>query len=213
MELVEQWRRIREQLPPDWDDAKLTLMIPRSDRRSRAAAVLGPAGPGWSGDGLRFSVRRGGGGIGAEHAARLLARLDEEGIRGGLTLRETAGRPEAAPAAYERLADAWAREVASLPPDWSDLFCEAELGSSDHLDRGALLLAPVNPARVPGRNAFRFRVARTFGYGASPQMTGRCFERVDEEGITGSLSILRVLSDTHNVDTQGPVWRVGGKAV
>ena len=85
--------------------------------------------------------------------------------------------------------------------------------SSDHLERAALLLAPVNPARVPGRSAFRFRVAHTFGYGASPQMTARCFERLDEEGIPGRLTILRALSDTHNVDTQGPVWRVGGKAV
>ena len=112
-----------------------------------------------------------------------------------------------------RLADAWAEAVAALPPDWSDLYCELELASSDHLQRAALLLAPVNPARVPDRSAFRFRVAHTFGYGASPQMTLRCFERLDQEGIPGRLTILHILSDTHNVDTQGPVWRVGGKAV
>lgn len=213
MELVEQWRRIREQLPPDWDDARLTLAIPRADRRSRAAAVLGPASPGRSGDGLALSVRRAGGGIGPEHAARLFEKLDEERIRGALTLREAAARAPVEQIARERLAEAWTRELASLPPDWSDLFCEAEVDSSDHIDRAALLLAPVNPARVPGRNAFRFRVAHSFGYGASPEMTGRCFERLDEEGITGGLTVLRVLSDTHNVDTQGPVWRVGGKAV
>ena len=56
-------------------------------------------------------------------------------------------------------------------------------------------------------------MAQTFGYGASPQMTARCLERLDEEGIAGLLTILHTLSDTHNVDTQGPVWRVGGKAV
>ena len=66
---------------------------------------------------------------------------------------------------------------------------------------------------MPGRSAFRFRVAQSFGYGASPQMTARCLERVDAEGITGRLTILRALSDTHNVATQGPVWRVEGKAV
>lgn len=213
MELVEQWRRIREQLPPDWDDAKLTLTIPRTDRRSRAAAVLGPASPGRSGDGLIFSVRRAGGGIGPEHAARLFEKLDEERIRGALALREAEARPEPAPAARESLAAAWARELAALPPDWSDLFVEAEVGSSDHIDRAALLLAPVNPARVPGRNAFRFRVARSWGYGASPEMAGRCLQRLDEERITGSTSVLRALSDTDNVHTQGPVWRVGGKAV
>ncbi|HWL32056.1 MAG TPA: hypothetical protein VNP89_00505, partial [Gaiellaceae bacterium] len=75
------------------------------------------------------------------------------------------------------------------------------------------LLAPVNPTRVPGRSAFRFRVARRFGYGASPQMTRRCLERLDAEGIPARLTLLHVLSDTHNVATQGPVWRVAGKAV
>ena len=44
-------------------------------------------------------------------------------------------------------------------------------------------------------------------------MARRCFERLDEEGIRGTLRILRVLSDTKPVDTQGPVWYVGGKAV
>ena len=55
------------------------------------------------------------------------------------------------------LAGAWAAAVAELPPDWSDLYCELELDSSDYLDRAALQLAPINPARVPGRSAFRFR--------------------------------------------------------
>jgi len=44
-------------------------------------------------------------------------------------------------------------------------------------------------------------------------MTARCLERVDAEGVPGVLTILRSLSDTHNVATQGPVWRVDGKAV
>ncbi len=100
-----------------------------------------------------------------------------------------------------------------MPPDWSDLYCELELTSSDYLQRGALLLAPINPARIAGKSMFRFRVAHRFGYGASEPMTRRCLARVDGEGITGRVSILRVLSDTHNVDTQGPVWYVEGKAV
>jgi hypothetical protein len=44
-------------------------------------------------------------------------------------------------------------------------------------------------------------------------MARRCFERLDNEGIVGSASVLRVLSDTDNVDTQGPVWLVGGKTL
>ena len=71
----------------------------------------------------------------------------------------------------------------------------------------------MNPAKVPGRSAFRFRVAHSFGYGASAEMTERCLERLDDEEIPARLTILHVLSDTHNVATQGPVWRVGGKAV
>jgi hypothetical protein len=74
-------------------------------------------------------------------------------------------------------------------------------------------LAPVNPTRVEGRLAFRFRVARQFGYGASAGMARRCLERLEAEGIRGELRILNALSDTKPVYTQGPVWYVGGRAV
>ena len=105
--------------------------------------------------------------------------------------------------------------MAALPPDWSDLYCELELISSDHLQRGALLTGAAQPgARSRSGSAFRFRVAHSFGYGASPADGARVAStRLDEAGIPGRLAVLRVLSDTHNVDTQGPVWRVGGKAV
>jgi hypothetical protein len=213
MGLVEQWRQIRAELPVDWADARVALTVPNPSQRSRAAALLGPAGPGIAGDALRVTVSRTGGGVGPDQLAKLLRKIDKAWIRGRLRLLETGERALRVDAPRLRLADAWAQAVAALPPDWSDLYCKLELTSSDHLQRAALLLAPVNPARVPGRTAFRFRVAHTFGYGASPQMTARCFERLDQEGIPGQLTILHILSDTHNVDTQGPVWRVGGKAV
>jgi hypothetical protein len=44
-------------------------------------------------------------------------------------------------------------------------------------------------------------------------MVRRCLARLDERGITGSVEVLRALSDTRPVYTQGPVWYVGGKAV
>ena len=44
-------------------------------------------------------------------------------------------------------------------------------------------------------------------------MTHRCLERLDDEGIRGELRILRVLSDTDPVATQGPVWYVEGRSV
>ena len=213
MGLVEQWRQIRADLPAEWADARLAIAVPNPSQRSRAAALLGPAGPGIAGDELRVTVSRTGGGVGPDQLAKLLGKIDEARIRGTLRLLETGERAPRVDAPRLGLADAWAQAVAALPPDWSDLYCELELTSSDHLQRAALLLAPVNPARVPARSAFRFRVAHTFGYGASPQMTARCLERVDGDGITGRLTVLRVLSDTHNVATQGPVWRVEGKAV
>jgi hypothetical protein len=215
MRLVDQWRRTVAALPERWGEARLALHPRDPARRQRAAALLGPASPGQMDEELTFSVRRAGGGFGVEAAGKLLAKLDEEGIRATLRLVEAveAATPEQAAPREQPLREAWARAVATLPLDWSDLYCELELFSSDHLDRAALLTAPLNPARDPGRRAFRFRVAHSFGYGASPEMTARCLARVDEAGIPGRVRILRALSDTHNVDTQGPVWRVAGKSV
>ncbi len=213
MGLVEQWRRLGSELPAGWSEARLALTLPHPEQRERAAFLLSPASPNWVGDTLQFAVKRAGGGIGPDQCARLLGKLDEERISGTLTLVGSVEREVEVDTPNVELAAAWTAAVAELPPDWSDLYCELELDSSDYLDRAALLVAPLNPARAKGRSAFRFRVAQRFGYGASPQMTARCLERVDSEGITGRLTVLRVLSDTHNVATQGPVWRVEGKAV
>jgi hypothetical protein len=200
-------------LPEDWADAHLALEVPNALQRSQAAALLGPANPGRTGSKLRFSAQRRGGGTGAEAIRRLLQRLDTARIRGNLRLVDLTRIPEEAEVDHEGLARAWEEARTKLPPDWSDLLGEIDLTSSDYLQRAALLLAPLNPTKVPGRNAFRFRAARRFGYGASAEMTRRCLERLDEEGIVGHVSILRVLSDTHNVATQGPVWYLEGKAV
>lgn len=213
MGFVEQWRQIRSELEADWGAATLNVSVPRAEQRSRAAALLGPASPGRLGDDLRLAVHRAGGGIGPDQADKLFGKLDRERIRGSVTLVTVDERDEPVAATREPVATLWDRALAGVPADWSDLLCELQLASSDHLARGALLAAPINPTRVPGRSAFRFRVARRFGYGASPQMTRRCLERLDTDGIAGTLTVLHVLSDTHNVATQGPVWRVSGKAV
>ena len=212
--LVEQWREIVNGLPEDWADARFRLTIEDEQAASRAAALLAPLTPGRRGNVLRFYTTRRGEGRTPALVERLLARFDEGRIRGEL---ELVGAGEAEPAALvtqgSTLAGTWDVSVAGLPPDWSDLYAEVELVSSDWLDRAALLMAPVNPARYGGAPGFRFRVARLFGYGASPEMTRRCLERVDEEQIRGELRILRVLSDTDPVLTQGPVWYVDGKSV
>ena len=213
MGLAEHWRSIRADLPHDWDEVKLDVSISQPDRRARAAALLGPASPGRVGDNLRVSVFRAGGGIGPDQAEKLFRKLDEERIRGTISLIAVGGRVERQEQPRAAAADTWDLAAAGLPPDWSDLLAEVDLASSDHISRAALLLAPLNPSRVPGRSTLRFRIARTFGYGASPQMTRRCLERLDAEGIPGKVTVLHVLSDTHNVATQGPVWRLAGKAV
>ena len=213
MSFVSQWQEIEGRLPGNWNDARLEITIRDEDDCARAAALLGPANPGRSGKLIRFFASRRGVGVGPEAVRRLLGRLDREGIEGTL---ELVGADEAEPApeiARPTLAAEWDAALETLPDDWSDIYAEIELTSTDHLERAALLLSPLNPARHGGKPALRFRVARRFGYGASAAMTRRSLERLDEAGIPGELHVLRVLSDSKPVGTQGPVWYVGGKAV
>ena len=213
MALLEQWREIQAQLPDRWATARLSLVIEDEADCDRAAFLLGPVNPGRRGKQIRFRAGRGGLGPSPNLVGRLLARLDAERIDGSVELLGVDELPEAAPIIRPSLAAAWDQEVARLPPDWSDLYCEVRLTSTDYLERAALLMAPLNPARYGGETGFRFRVARSFGYGASAEMTRRCLERLDEEGIRGSFRVIRVLADTYPNATQGPVWYVGGRSV
>ena len=214
MRLVDQWTTVETGLDPRWHDARLDLVIDDEAQRQRTLALLGPASPGRVGTTIRFTTTRSGIGVGPEAARRLLRRLDEEGISGTLTLVSSDEAPAAPALARRTLAEEWAAALAMLPSDWSDLLCELELTSTDHIEKGALLLAPINPVQAgTGRPGFRFRCAQSFGYGASPGMVQRCFARLDEAGIPGEVRILRALSDAHPVGTQGVVWYIGGKAV
>ena len=213
MSLKDQWQEIAKALPENWADARLRVTIEDERAADRTAAVLAPLTPGRRGNTLHFYTAPAGAGPAPGLVERLLARLDEEQISGKLELvgaGETAPKPVTPRAT---LAGTWDESIAALPADWSDLYAEVELVSTDWLDRAALLMAPVNPARYGGAPGFRFRVARRFGYGAAPEMTRRCLERVDQEDIRGELRILRVLSDTDPVATQGPVWYLEGRSV
>jgi hypothetical protein len=213
MRLVDQWLAIEESLPEDWADARLEFIPEDPSQLDRAAALLAPLLPGRGRSRIRFFAARRGSGPSPELVRRTLRRLDREGIRGKVEL-VASGKPTIEPpTARENVAESWDKELAALPPDWSDVYAEVELRSSDQMERAALLLAPLNPTRFGDRPAFRFRVASRFGYGASPGMVRRCLERLDEEGIRGRVRVLRVLSDTRPVATQGPVWYVGGRAV
>ncbi len=213
MSFVSEWQEIERTLPANWADARLLITIPHEGDCDRAAALMGPAAPGRSGKLIRFYCARRGAGVGPEAVRRLLRRLDDEGISGTLELTGT-DEAEAAPEiARPTLAAEWDAALQTLPADWSDLYAEVELTSSDHVERAALLLSPLNPARFGGKPALRFRVAHRFGYGASGTMARRCLERLDENGIPGELHVLRVLSDSKPVGTQGPVGYVGGRTI
>lgn len=213
MSFAAQWREIERRLPENWADARLVITIPDDGDCDRAAALMGPANPGRSGKMIRFFTARRGAGIGPEAVRRLLRRLDAEGIDGTLELVGS-GEAEVIPElARATLVEEWDAATRVLPNDWSDLYAEVEFRSTDYLDRAALLLSPLNPSRLGGAPALRFRVARRFGYGASATMARRCLARLDEERIAGELHILWAVSDTHPVATQGPVWYVGGKTV
>jgi hypothetical protein len=218
MRAVDQWREIERTLPEGWDEARLSFAVEDPSSISDATLVLAPLGPGQSGNELRFRVQRLGT-SGAESVRNLLSRLDRKRIWGTLSLVDATAPARAGTEAVETpaavahsLVQAWDDLVASLPPDWSDVVCDLEVDSSDFLPRAALLGAPLNPTRIPDRLALRFRAGRG-GYGTSAEMTRRCFERMDAERVTGRLAVVTALSEVGNVATQGPVWRVAGRAV
>jgi hypothetical protein len=218
MRAVDQWRKLEQTLPDGWEEARLEFTVEDAATSATAAQVLAPLGPGRVGNDLRFHVCRSGV-SGRESVRNLLSRLDRRRIWGELVLVDSrvAEAPDFVALSHKapgrvHLADAWDQALGKLAPDWSDLLCELELDSTDYLPRAALLGAPLNPTREPGRVALRFRVSRR-GYGASAAMTRRCFDRMDGEEITGRLAVLNALSETDYVATQGPVWRIAGRAV
>jgi hypothetical protein len=212
MRAADQWALLETDLGSNWTEARLSF-TPEGSTTS-AAAILAPLSPGRVEGKLRFHVTRAG--SGPERLRNLLERLDRKRVWGTLSLIDsTQAQPVVAqvPAQSAPLVDAWDTTVDRLAPGWSDLRCELELDSSDHLPKAALLGAPMNPTRNPEAVALRFRVSGKQGYGVSPGMARRCFERMDAAGITGRISILGALSDTENAATQGPVWRVAGRSV
>ena len=191
-------------------EARIRVTLEEPERSERAAQLLAPLQPLLVGPGvLTFRV------VGASDSVkRLLERLDAERIHASLDVVSSdpiATQPD--PARAPTLRAQWEQALTTIPADWSDLLAELELDSSDWFDRTALNLAPINPRRDGTRLALRFRAARTFGYGGSPQMVGRCLERCDDDGVRGTVRILRALSDTRPVQTQGVVWQIDGQTV
>jgi hypothetical protein len=214
--LAGDWIRVQSELPAGWSHAELRLTAANEEAANRAAALLAPAQPFRpSPDVLRFASAKDGSATGPDGVTRLLRRLDEARIRGHLELADTTSpiALEETPEPVISLVASWQAALSGLPPDWSDLYAELQLSSSDWIEPGAVMLAPINPRRDGKRLALRFRAARRAGYGASAGMVERCLERCDGMGMQGSVEVLRVLSDTRLVGTQGPTWLVSGRNV
>ena len=213
LRLVGQFNEIEQGLTDEWAELRFQLALDDELQAERAAALLAPANPGRLAGMLHFRIDRRGPGIGPEALRRLLKRLDDEGVRGTLALQGIQKAPPEDLRKKETLREQWELRLAAVPSDWSDIYAQVRLDSTDYLERAALLLAPVNPGQHGGPTALRFRSAQHFGYGVAPGMAARCFERCDEEGITGEVDILYVLSATNPEATQGPVWLLGGRTV
>lgn len=124
-----------------------------------------------------------------------------------------AGSGVSAGASAQTLVTTWDRLVERLPKDWSHLLVEVELEREEPYEPVALIVSALNPERCDRRTAFRFRVGRDFGYGASTQMAGHCLGQLDEARVEGHLRLLEMLSQRRPVETQGPVWRLGGRSL
>jgi hypothetical protein len=213
MGLVGQWRALETALPDGWVSVSVQLEIRDPEVAARASALLGPAGPYRAGTTLRFSCARDGSAPGPDGIARLLRRLDDARIDGTLTALGSEKAAARAEREITTLVESWDAALDELPSDWSDLVAEVRLLSTDYIERAAVLCIQINPRRVGDSATFRFRSAHHAGYGVAPQMARRCFERCDEENIRGSIAVLRALSDTHLVATQGPVWTLDGQTI
>lgn len=211
MSIAQQWNALGSELPSGWARAQLRLELKDRDAADEAAAMLGPAGPYRAAPTvLLFSVARDGTATSPDNIVRLLRRVPSGTL--SLSGSQAASQPVAR-REVPTLTASWDAAIAGLPADWSDLYAELRLTSTDYVERASVLCVQCNPRRDGMRAALRFRAARERGYGVSPEMARRCLERCDAEGIEGSIEILRVVSGSRHVGTQGPVWLANGKTL
>jgi hypothetical protein len=206
-----QWNAIGSSLPDGWVSAQLRLELRDREAADQAAAMLGPAGAYRAAPTvLLFTVARDGSATSPENLRRLLRYVP----RGTLSLSGSQAAPKrSATRRVTGLTEAWDAAVAGLPADWSDIFVEVQLTSTDFVERASVLMVQCNPRRDGQRAALRFRCARVAGYGVSPEMARRCLARCEAEAIEGSVVVLRAVSGSRHVGTQGPVWLAGGKTL
>jgi hypothetical protein len=103
------------------------------------------------------------------------------------------------------LADQWDHIVAGQPDDWSSIDVELELMDASQSEEVALVLSPLNPwhQRDWRSGVFRFRAARTFGYGTAAELCRKRLSTLDSVGVSGTLRVVSRMADIRPVATQG----------
>ena len=103
------------------------------------------------------------------------------------------------------LVEQWDAIIAAQPKDWSFLDIELVLRDASTSEEIALVLSPLNPwhQRDWRTGVFRFRTARTFGYGSATELCRKRLGTLDSLNVAGKLQALRGLSDVRPVSTQG----------
>ena len=205
MALAERADEILRGLPRGWERARLELTVEEAEEADRAAVILAPAAPGPPGRTFACTSRRGAGGLGTtpDWPGACSRGSTGQGIRGRLcgSPRHERRRQDAAPSAARPRGSArrsrppGTRSCGDCRPTGRDLYAEVELDSSDYLERGALLLAPVNPL-ARGGPGFRFRAASHAATASRRRWPGAASSGSTTRARGGRLRVLRVLSDT-----------------
>jgi hypothetical protein len=105
------------------------------------------------------------------------------------------------------LADQWDTIVARQPEDWSSIDVELELMDASQSEEVALVLSPLNPwhQRDWRSGVFRFRAARSFGYGTAAGLCRKRLSTLDSVGVRGTLRVESRMADIRPVATQGTI--------
>ena len=196
MKLVDQWRAIEAGLPPTGRTSGSRLTTEQAERPAarrpgarldqRRQGRLDARLPRSGAPAGRRALRRRDASSSGSTASGPGASSSSQASRSRDRRRACSGSPSARPA-RSLVADELGRGARAAPSDWTDLLCELEIDSSDAARPDCAPLRAAQPdARDGSRLAFTFRCSGRSGYGVSPAMARRCFERLDDDGIAGS---------------------------
>ena len=218
VKLVDQWAAARTPPSARLGDRRAPCSAPssptsspRPPASSRRWASVAPVTE------LVFTVRRAGGPAGPQAARRLFARLDAARIWCLLEQEDVSEAPPAMPvrgAASRRcLRTPGTRRWRSFPPTGPIFSARSSSSRARSFRAPRSSCAPLNPTRDRDRVGFTFRCAQPHGLRRIPLHGAAVLRAARPRGDRRTRVVLRVLSDTDNVATQGPVWYVGGKAL